>query len=237
MLNPLQKKEAVRAFTAGGLALTLALGLKAFYSNAGADELLWVLAPSARLASFLGGIDLVYEHGAGYISHTYHMVVGPPCAGVNFLVICFLCLYFSFARRFPGKARWLMIAALIAFGGTIAANSLRIFVSAHLWNADFYSNWLTREDMHRLAGISIYYASLLALYVAVESRAGTGAHRIAPLAWYLAVSLGIPLTGRMAAGGTSGFASHAVWVAGVALLLTLVKALPTAVRNRIHFRT
>jgi exosortase K len=237
MLNPLQKKEAVRAFLTGGLALALALGLKAFYSDAGADELLWVLGPSAWLASFLGGIDMVYEHGAGYISHTYHMVVGPPCAGVNFLVICFLCLYFSFARHFPGRARWFLLAALIAFGGTIAANSLRIFVSAHLWNADFYRNWVTQEDMHRLAGIAIYYASLLALYIAVESRVGSGAHRIGPLTWYLVVSLGVPLIGRIVAGGTPGFASHAAWVVGVALLLTLVKALPTAVRNRIHFRT
>jgi exosortase K len=230
------KSKTGRSWIVGCFAIGLALGVKAFYSRAGADELLWVLAPSAWLAGFLGGIDLAYERGAGFISHAHHMVVGPPCAGVNFLVICFLCLYFSFARHFQGKARWFLIAMLISFGGTIAANSLRIFVSAHLWNADFYREWLTQEDMHRLAGIAIYYASLLALYIAVESRIGAGAHRIAPLAWYLVISLGIPLTGQIVAGGAPGFAGHAVWVVGVALLLTLVKALPTAVRNRIHFR-
>lgn len=58
----------------GICALGLALALKAFYSHAGANELLWILAPSAWLARFVGGIDLVYEQGAGFISHAHHLV-------------------------------------------------------------------------------------------------------------------------------------------------------------------
>jgi exosortase K len=230
-------KDSTHSWIAAIAAVATALGVKAFYSRAGADELLWVLAPSAWLAGFLGGIDLAYEQGAGFISHTHHMVVGPACAGLNFLVICFLCLYFSFAWRFPGKARWFLAALLISFAGTLAANSLRIFVSAHLWDAEFYRGWLTQEGMHRVAGTVIYYASLLALYVAVESRIGARAHRLAPLLWYAGISLGVPLAGRLITGGRPGFAGHAAWVLGIAVLLTLVKALPSAVRNRIHCRS
>lgn len=221
----------------GVCALGIGLGLKAFYSRAGATELLWILAPSAWLARFVGGIDLAYEHGAGFISHTHHLVVGPACAGVNFLIICFLCLYFSFARHFSGKVRWLAYSLLISFGATVAANGLRIFVSAHLWNADIYGQWITPEEMHRLAGAGIYYASLLALYFAVESRIGARAPRTAPLFWYLSVSLGVPLAGRVVAGGTSGFAGHAAWVIGVVLFLTLVKVLPPMLSTRIHLKT
>jgi exosortase K len=236
MLTWLKSRVARRSWIAGCSAIGLALGVKGFYAQAGADQLLWVLAPSAWLAARLGGIDLVYERGAGFISHTHHLVVGPSCAGVNFLVICFLCLYFSFARHFAATWRWFLSAIAISFAGTIAANSLRIFLSAHLWNADFYREWLTQEDMHRLAGIVIYYASLLTLYVTVESRIGARSYRMTPLVWYLAISLGIPLAGRLVIGAAPGFAGHAVWVAGVALLLTLVMALPTARRNRVHFR-
>jgi exosortase K len=231
------KSKAAQSWVMGCSALILALGTKGFYSRAGADDLLWVLAPSAWVAKSLGGIDLAYEQGAGFITHTHHMVVGPSCAGVNFLVICFLCLYFSFASRFANKAQWMLMAAVLAFCGTIAANSLRIFVSAHLWDAEFYRAWLTQDGMHRAAGIAIYYASLLALYVAVESRIRARAYRIAPLAWYLGISLGVPMAGRVISGGTPGFATHAAWVLAIALLLTLVKSLPSAVRNRIHFRT
>jgi exosortase K len=197
---------------------------------------LWILAPSAWLARVVGGIDLVYEQGAGFISHTHHLVVGPACAGVNFLVISFLCLYFSFMRHFSGKVRWLVYSLLFSYGATVAANGLRIFVSAHLWNADIYGEWITREGMHRLAGIVIYYGSLLALYVAVESRAGARAPTAAPLFWYVGVSLGIPLAGRVVMGGPPGFAGHAAWVMAVALLLTLVKALPSVLHNRIHLK-
>lgn len=57
-----------RPYSAGACALAIAFGLKAFYSRAGATELLWILAPSAWLARFVGGIDLAYEQGAGFIS-------------------------------------------------------------------------------------------------------------------------------------------------------------------------
>jgi exosortase K len=221
---------------AAACALGLAIALKAFYSRAGATELLWILAPSAWLARLVGGIDLAYEPGAGFISHTYRLVVGPPCAGINFLIIAFLCLYFSFARRFLGRARWLMYSLLFSYGATVAANGFRIFVSAHLWTADIYGQWLTRELAHRLAGAGIYYASLLLLYFAVESGIGRPGSKLAPLFWYLAVSIGAPLGGRLLVEGSPGFAAHAAWVLATALLLTGVKFLPSLLRNRIHLR-
>ena len=221
-------------------AIGLALGVKEFYSNANATQLLWILAPSAWLARFVGGMDLVYEPGAGFISHAYRMVVGPPCAGINFLVICFLTLYFSFGRRVPRKAQWLLVAVILSFGATILANGLRIVVTAHLWNADIYGGWMTPERMHRLAGTAIYYASLLAVYVVVNSRFNTkgqpSAVPFAPLFWYLGISLGVPLAGRIVAGGSAGFAEHAVWVAGIALVLSLFMFLPPLLRNRVFWR-
>jgi exosortase K len=235
MLRFTRRPSAISVAT-GACALGLAYLLKAFYSRAGAGELLWILAPSAWMARFVGGIDLVYEQGAGFISHAHHMVVGPACAGVNFLIICFLCLYFSFARHFPSKPRWLVYSFLVSFGATIAANSLRIFVSAHLWTADIYGPSITPEQMHRLAGTVIYYASLLALYFAIESRLGARGSTMAPLFWYVGISLGVPLAGRLAAEGTPGFASHATWVLAIAVLLTAVKVLPSVLRNRIHLR-
>ena len=231
-----------RSLPTGVCALGIALGLKTFYSHAGATELLWILAPSAWLARFVGGIDLVYEQGAGFISHAHHLVVGSACAGVNFLVICFLCLYFSFARQYSSKPRWLVYSLLISFGATVAANGLRIFISAHLWNADIYGQWITPERMHRLAGIGIYYASLLSLYFAVASRARGQASpcraraSLSPLLWYVSVSLGVPLVGRIFSQGAPGFTVHAAWVLAVAVFLTGVKVLPSVLGNRIHLR-
>lgn len=233
------RKPSRCSLAAGACAVILAIGVKAFYSRAAADELLWILAPSAWLARFVGGIDLAYEPGAGFISHTHRLVVGAACAGINFLVIAFLSLYFSFARNHASKARWLFRSAVLAFGAAIAANGLRIFVSAHLWSADIYGDWLTREEMHRLAGTAIYYGSLLALYFVVEGWScapGRPRGHITPLLWYLGVSLGVPLAGRVMWGSTPGFAEHAVWVTGIASLLTLLMFLPSILGNRVFWR-
>jgi hypothetical protein len=87
----------------GGLALALAFGAKAFYSHAGPNELLWILAPSSWLARFAGGVDLRYEDGGGFISHADHLVVGTACAGMNFLIVAFLTLFFAFGARFASR--------------------------------------------------------------------------------------------------------------------------------------
>jgi len=226
----------LKRFATGACAFGIALSLKAFYSRAGATELLWILAPSAWLARIVGGIDLVYEQGAGFISHTHRLVVGSACAGVNFLIICFLCLYFSFAKNFDSKPWWLVHSLLISFGATVVANGLRIFVSAHLWNADIYDQWITQEQMHRLAGTAVYFAYLLTLYFAIESRLGARAPTAAPLFWYVGVSLGVPLGGRLFSNGRPEFTAHAAWVIAVALFLTMVKVLPSMLRNRIHLK-
>src|SRR5262245_39235393 len=127
-----------------------------------------------------------------------------------------------------------MQSLLISFTATIAANSLRIFASAYLWDANIYRQWVTPEQMHRRAGTAIYYGSLLALYFAMEYRFRARVSATTPLFWYLSISLGIPLAGRMVAQGTAGFAAHATWVVAVALFLTAVKVLPGVLHNRIH---
>jgi exosortase K len=212
----------------------MALALKAFYSRAGGSDLLWILAPSAWLARFVGGIDLVYEQGVGFISHAHHLVVGPACAGVNFLIVCLLCFYFSFARHFTNKSRWLVTSLFISYGAAVAANGLRIVVAAHLWDSQIYRAWMTPEEMHRCAGIVIYYASLMTLYFVIESRFAVRTPSIYPLLWYVGITLGLPLVGRAIAEEPQGFATHAAWVVGVAVLLTAVKVLSSAYRNRVH---
>jgi exosortase K len=230
------EKGARPQLAAGVCAVLIALGVKGFYSRAGADQLLWILAPSSWLARYVGGIDLVYERGTGFISYAHHLVIGPSCAGINFLIAAFLTVYFAFARLSDSRFRWLFSSAAISLGAAVAANGLRIFVTAHLWNADIYGSWLTPDRVHRLAGTVIYYSSLVALYLAIEAWSGErqlAMRRATPLLWYLGISLGVPIIGRLVAGGEPGFIEHAVWVSGIAGLLTFIMFLPSMLRNRV----
>lgn len=216
-------------------ALALAAALKVFYSHAGADQLLWILAPSAWLARWLGGIDLAYETGGGYISVAHHLVVGPACSGMNFLLIAFLALFFGYLPRSGGTWRrldWLAGALALAYGATVVTNGVRIVLAAHLYQLDVYGGALTAGRVHRLAGTVIYYGSLLALYHAVGALLKARGRRLVPLACYLLVSVGVPLGTQAYTNDPSRFLEHVAWVVAVAAGLTLLVVLPGLLRQR-----
>jgi len=92
-MNPPRAATLGPTAAAYATAAAAAYGLKAYFSSANADALRWVLAPTCWLASRLGGIAFVDEAGAGFISHSERLVVGPACSGLNFLIICFAALF------------------------------------------------------------------------------------------------------------------------------------------------
>jgi exosortase K len=206
------------------LLLSAAFGLKLAYSRAGADELAWVLAPSCWLAS-LGGVELVREVGAGWISQKPRMVVGPACAGVNFLVVSWLALFFAVSRepRFAGTRRqlaWAVASGLVAYAATLATNGLRIVLAAQLYGAELHAGWLTAERLHRLLGIVLYCSALLGLCRAAERLTSVpqlrAAHaQLAPFYWYAAVAVGVPLANRAFLRDPAHFAEHALLTLGV----------------------
>ncbi len=218
MLRP---KAADAVFVA--VAFLLALGVKAFYSHAGGPALAFVLAPSCWLATHLGGIDLVAEEGAGFISHAHRMVVGPACAGVNFFVIAFLAVYLS--RRMTGvreRAGGLLIAVAVAYVATILTNGLRIILAAHLFQLGGVG-WFTPERLHRLAGVVIYCVAVVTLCRAVAPERRS---LLIPLACYLGVAIGLPLLNGAARNRL--FVEHALVVTGATLVVLAIARLAAA---------
>jgi exosortase K len=236
-------EPGVKTAMVGALSLLAAFALKHAYSTAGADQLAWVLAPSCWLASH-AGLSLTHEPGAGFISHMPRMVVGPPCAGLNFMVVAWLALYWCAQARFGGaraKLGWLLASGLAAYLATIATNGARIVLAAQLFDATFYTGMITKARVHRLLGVGLYCSVLLvACHAAQRATRAAAAHplqRLAPLAWYVAVVLVVPLANRAFLRGPERFAEHAlstlavvVLVAGLAAGLRWLVARP---RDRI----
>jgi exosortase K len=218
--------------------------LKRMYSNAGAEDLQWVLAPSCWLASTLGGVELASGFGAGFISHEHRMVVGPACAGVNFFIISILALYFSFQANFesfPRKLLWLVQCAVVGYLATILSNGCRILLAAHLYSLDIYGEWLTPERLHRVAGTAIYCVSLLALCAAVQRWVNpvmvrravwpcTPAPRVIAMACYLGIAVGVPMLNRAYLREPGRFMEHCavvIGVCGVVVAFTVLARLTT----------
>jgi exosortase K len=215
------------------LALTLALACKLGYARAAAMDLRWALGPSCFVAEQLGGLRFAWDPAAGYVSHGAHMVVGPPCAGVNFLVACSLALYFSCQAGFASASGKLLLCS-VSFGGgylaTIAANGTRIALAARVGHADFHAGLASYAAVHRWIGVLVYGAALLAVCTAasravVAPRTHTARRMAIPVGFYLGVALAMPLLHRALGHRVPGLAEHA---AQTSIALALVAALALA---------
>jgi exosortase K len=213
------------------LALLAAWGLKTYHSRAGADDLGWLLEPTCRLASVLSGARFEHEAGAGWVNHEARLIVGAGCSGMNFLIILFLTIVFAALDRVGGAAaRALCLPASLAaaWGLTIAANAARILVALQLLPLDLEDSVLTAARLHRAAGALVYCVTLVLAHLVVErafdrfGRPGpprTLPQTVAPLGWYLAVVIGLPLLNQAWRRDTGMFLEHAALALAVALLV------------------
>ena len=221
-------------------AALLALALKAWYAGASADGLAWMLSPTARLAGLLSGQRFEEEPGVGWLGREAALVIAPACAGVNHLVIAFCLLAFGFAPRQttgPRRWAWLPAALVLAYGTTLLANAARIALAIELREAPLPA-WLSAAQVHRLAGVGTYLASLwLLAFAAARGASSSLAPRRAvllPLVLYLGVTLGLPLANG--AHARPEFFSHArvVLLASLGLTALLLAGLVAARTLRLR---
>ena len=178
-----------------------ALALKAFYSTATADDLLWILAPTTALVELLSGKHFEFESYTGYMSSDHTFVIAVPCAGVNFLITTFLMLSLRrlWRERFHSIGwAFLPFAAVLAYVSTLIANTVRIWLALELRAGRVQVGSLTGNELHRLEGIVVYFSFLLLLFFLMERFESGEPLRLArllpfPLLVYYATTLGIPL--------------------------------------------
>ena len=216
-----------RIAAAGILALALAAAamLKLHYSAASADELGWILAPTAALVELVTGADFAAEPGTGYLSTELRYLIAPSCAGINFLVVAFTALVIGFVRPHRRPAHNALVAAAsaaAALAGTLVANTIRIALAIALHVHGVSWGWLTPDRLHRIAGVVVYLALLLGLFAAAGELAARGSDRVragvrVPIGAYLVVALLVPLA-------NGGHARAAFWEHAAVVVTVLVGA-------------
>jgi len=205
------------------LLFSAAFAMKWLYSRAGSDDLLWILAPTARMAEMLGGMQFAYETATGFVDRSRGIIIAPGCAGVNFMIMAFGVAGWAGLRAragIPCRLVWLSAAAAGAYLSTLAANTLRIVGAVYLYRAGIYGAWVTPERIHRLLGIVVYLPLLFGIHVLAErairyrfpGENQSGALRpsgvAAPVAWYLTLTIGVPVLNGALAGTTRQFIEH-----------------------------
>lgn len=228
-------------------AILIALALKQHYSQASAEALGWILKPIAGLVAYITGDEFIFKAGTGYICATQRVIIAPACAGVNFLLMAFGMPVFTgmhHMRKHRHRFLWLMCSLVASYGLTVFVNTLRIMVSIHTFHADIYDGGLTREWVHRMEGVVIYFFFLHLFYSMIGTVINTYAPNepgrklvmrmadsnrsieikrtvcigLIPCVWYLAVTLAVPFLNNAPKKMGGQFYDHATMVLGLCLI-------------------
>jgi hypothetical protein len=136
------------------------------------------------------------------------------------------------------RRKLLLVGALAAcaYGVTVVVNSLRIALGVALHEGGFAWGWLDAGRVHRLAGIVVYFLSLVGVHAvgrhAVRYAQGGAASPllIAPLLSYSLVAIAIPLANGAFAASPQLFAENCAWILLVTLLLSAFLTYPVGRR-------
>jgi exosortase K len=142
-------------------------GLKRHYSDARADELWWILGPTARLVGVTTGTAFAVSPGEGYVSHERLFLIEKTCAGINFMAAAFGMLVLALVHRARSAASFGGVIGLSLIASYVAAvlvNAARIGIAMWLATHPLILMPLTAADVHRFEGIAVYFGGLVTLY-------------------------------------------------------------------------
>lgn len=141
------------------------------------DMLKWILTPTARWASVLGGMYFEYLPHQGYVNYLHQFLIAPSCAGSRFMLLTFLMLVSFRLSAFWGEDRkrtmqkeflWFGFSIVFSYLSTVFVNGIRIVVSVYLpdimQRRHLMNGWLTSDRLHTLIGTGTYFTFLCFIY-------------------------------------------------------------------------
>lgn len=151
------------------LAVSLAIALKTFYSNAGPGELVWVLYPTAVLVHAFVGMEFLFDPQKGYTAIGAPIVIGPGCAGLNFYVIALCMIIFSFISRFTRHhLYWFIFFVLMTYGVMVVVNAFRILGGIVMMDIGTRMGFEASGTLHAVQGTLFYFVFLVIYFVVVR---------------------------------------------------------------------
>jgi exosortase K len=146
-------------------------GMKRHYADARADDLWWILSPTARLVGAMTGTAFAVAPGEGYFSHERLFLIEKSCAGINFMIAAFGMMTFALLHRVGScrsGARVLGASLLASYSAALPVNAARIAIAMWLAAHPVALSTLTTAQVHRFEGITVYFGGLVLLYELVQ---------------------------------------------------------------------
>lgn len=146
-------------------------GMKRHYADARADDLWWILSPTARLVGVMTGTAFAAAPGEGYVSHERLFLIEKSCAGINFMAAAFGMTVFALLHRVRSAisgASVLGVSLLASYCAAVFINAARITIAMWLAAHPTALSTFSVADVHRTEGIVVYFAGLVLMYEVVR---------------------------------------------------------------------
>lgn len=218
-------------------------GIKYFYSKAGCDELIWILAPTARWVGILSGCRLEYQPQTGYVNHALRFIIAASCSGVQFMIITFATLLYSFVHRMRsrrGRYYWIGLCLGGSYLFTVFVNGIRIVLSVYLPHylagLIMHCRFMTPERLHTMIGIVTFVSGLFIIYFIADYATQKINKKtnclpakgficvckwMPPMFWYFFIALGIPFLNQAYQHEGAKFIEYAMLMAAVWMVIIL----------------
>jgi len=148
-------------------AVLIAFGMKRHYTTARADDLRWILSPTAQLVGAMTGTTFTWQPREGYFSRDRLFLIEKSCAGINFMVAAFGMLMLALLHRVGcgrSAARVLGVSLLASYSAVMLVNAVRIAIAMWLAAHPAALSTFSAADVHRFEGIAVYFGGLVLLY-------------------------------------------------------------------------
>lgn len=207
------------------LILIFAFAVKYHYSIATSDDLEWILKPTSRLVGLILNKPFIKESCSGYVNWECNIIIAKSCAGINFFITAFCMNTFiplKSINTLLKKIIFIFQQIVIVYIFTILVNTIRIIFSIYLLNADIYSGWLTKTEVHKFTGIIIFFSSLCLLHIFSTKfcqKSRMIPSLLNPFVWYLIILLLIPLLNSFFTQYNNQFLSYSISVISITLII------------------
>ena len=148
-------------------AVLVAFGLKRHYTTARADDLQWILTPTAQVVGAITGTAFTWQPQEGYFSRDRLFLIEKSCAGINFMVAAFAMLMLALVHRVESgrsAARVLGVSLVASYSAVVLVNAVRIAIAMWLAANPLAGATFSAADVHRFEGIAVYFGGLVLLY-------------------------------------------------------------------------
>jgi exosortase K len=146
-------------------------GMKRHYADARADDLWWILSPTAWLVGAITDTRFALQPGEGYFSRERLFLIEKSCAGINFMIAAFgmsACVLWHRVGSCLSGARVLGVSLLASYSAAVPVNVARITIAMWLAAHSVEPSGLSAGQIHRLEGIAVYFGGLVLLYELVQ---------------------------------------------------------------------